>query len=408
MKRPTLWTKNFTIITLGTVISAIGGVAMSFALGFVVFDATGSTLLSALFTAVSTLPQIVLPILVSPCLDNFRRRPVIFGLDYLSGVIYLLFGWYLLSHEFHLPLYLLFSFLASSIGSVYSLAYGSLYPNLIPEGFAQKGYAISGMIYPTVIMVMTPAASILYTRWGLAPICLGEGVLLLLAATLETRIRVEERTRAGEGFRLQAWVRDFREGFAYLKREKGLLRIYSYMPITQGISEGTDPLIRAWFRTTPGMDITMYALFTTAQFIGRTIGGLVHYKWEIPPQRRFSFAYMVYIAYHLMDAALLWLGFPLMLVNRGVCGFLGVNSATMRESSVQNYLPDHMRAKVNAVFNALFALLSALFTVGMGALGEVLDYRLCVVLASLSGVVLCHLIMWRGREDVKKVYNKRY
>ena len=171
MKSHTLWTKNFTIITLGTVISAIGGVAMSFALGFVVFDATGSTLLSALFTAVSTLPQIVLPILVSPCLDNFRRRPVIFGLDYLSGVIYLLFGWYLLSHEFHLPLYLLFSFLASSIGSVYSLAYGSLYPNLIPEGFAQKGYAISGMIYPTVIMVMTPAASILYTRWGLAPIC---------------------------------------------------------------------------------------------------------------------------------------------------------------------------------------------------------------------------------------------
>ena len=90
MKSHTLWTKNFTIITLGTVISAIGGVAMSFALGFVVFDATGSTLLSALFTAVSTLPQIVLPILVSPCLDNFRRRPVIFGLDYLaSGEIYI-------------------------------------------------------------------------------------------------------------------------------------------------------------------------------------------------------------------------------------------------------------------------------------------------------------------------------
>ena len=41
----TLWTRNFTIITLGTVISAIGGVAISFALSFVVFDNTGSTLL---------------------------------------------------------------------------------------------------------------------------------------------------------------------------------------------------------------------------------------------------------------------------------------------------------------------------------------------------------------------------
>ena len=36
--RQTLWTKNFTIITLGTVISAIGGGALSFfprLLGFV-------------------------------------------------------------------------------------------------------------------------------------------------------------------------------------------------------------------------------------------------------------------------------------------------------------------------------------------------------------------------------------
>lgn len=408
MKKPTLWTKNFTIITLGTVISAIGDVAMSFALGFVVFDATGSTLVSALFMAASSLPRIVLPILISPYLDNFRRRPVIFGLDYLMGVIYLLFGWYLLSHDFSLPLYLLFSFLVSSIGAIYSLAYESLYPNLIPAGFAQKGYTVSGMIYPTVTMVMTPAASILYTRWGLAPICLGEGVLLALAATVETRIRVEEHTRSGEGFRLRDWVRDFREGFAYLKEEKGLLRIYSYMPVTQGISEAAEPLIRAWFRTTPGMDITMYALFTTAQFIGRTIGGLVHYKFEIPPERRFSFAYAVYIIYHLMDAVLLWLGFPLMLVNRAVCGFLGINSATMRESSVQNYLPDRMRAKINAVFKALFALSSTLFTVAVGALGEVMDYRLCVVLTSLSGVLLCYLIMWRGREDVKKVYNKKY
>ena len=65
--RQTLWTKNFTIITLGTVISAIGGVAMSFALGFVVFDTTGSTLATALFTAVSALPRVLLPVLLSPC-----------------------------------------------------------------------------------------------------------------------------------------------------------------------------------------------------------------------------------------------------------------------------------------------------------------------------------------------------
>lgn len=406
--KKTLWTRNFTILTLGTIISAIGGTAMSFALSFVVFDTTGSTLISALFLAISSLPGIVLPVLVAPYLDNFRRKPVIVGLDYWSGVCYLLFGWYLLGHDFSLPLYLAFSFLGGCTGAVYSLAYDSLYPNLIPEGFAQKGYTISGMLYPTVLMVMTPVASILYSSWGLAPICLAEGVLLLAAATMETQIRVEERTKKGGRFSFQDYWQDFKDGFAYLKKEKGLLRIYAYMPITQGISQATEPLVRAWFRVTPGMGITKYALFTTAQFIGRTIGGVVHYKYEIPPEKRFSLSYFVYIAYSAMDTILLWLGVPLMLANRAVCGFLGINSATLRESSVQNYLPDHMRSKINAVFKVLYVLVPTMLTVAVGALGEILDYRLCVTLVSALGILPCYLIIWRGREEVKQIYNRRY
>ena len=404
----TLWTKNFTIITLGTVISAVGGVAMGFALSFVVFDNTGSTLMMALFAAASSLPGIILPVLLSPYLDNFRRKPVIVGLDYLSAVIYLLFGLYLLKHSFSLPLYLLFSLACGSIGSVYNLAYESLYPNLIPEGFAQKGYTVSGMLYPTVTMVMTPVASILYTRLGLGVLCIGEGLLLAAAASVETQIKVEEYTKPGGKFSFGDYIGDFKEGFRYLKKEKGLLRIYGYMPITQGISQATEPLIRAWFRTAPGLNLTMYALFTTAEFIGRTIGGLVHYKFEIPPEKRFSLAYLVYVTYNIMDTVLLWLGFPLMLVNRGICGFLGINSATLRASSVQNYLPDNMRAKVNAVFNMLYALVPTLLTLAVGALGEMMDYRLCVTLVSAAGLLPCYLIMWRGREDVKKVYNRKY
>ena len=130
--RQTLWTKNFTIITLGTVIIAIGGVAMSFARGFVVFDTTGSTLATALFTAVSALPRVLLPVLLSPYLDNFRRKPVIVGLDYLLGAIYLLVGWYLAGHTFGLGLYTAVSLVANTIAAVYSLAYTSLYPNLTP------------------------------------------------------------------------------------------------------------------------------------------------------------------------------------------------------------------------------------------------------------------------------------
>ena len=134
----TLWTRNFTIITLGTVISAIGGVAMSFALGFVVFDNTGSTLLMGLFSAASLLPHTLIPMLAAPYLDNFRRKPVIVGLDYLNGGIYLLMGIYLLSYDFQMGIYLAFSLVVNTTGAIYQLAYSSLYPDLIPAGYSDR------------------------------------------------------------------------------------------------------------------------------------------------------------------------------------------------------------------------------------------------------------------------------
>lgn len=50
MKR-NLWTKNFTLMTSATALGAIGGIVSSFALSFLVFDETGSTLAAALIVA---------------------------------------------------------------------------------------------------------------------------------------------------------------------------------------------------------------------------------------------------------------------------------------------------------------------------------------------------------------------
>lgn len=46
--KQTLWTRNFTRITAATTLGAAGGIISQFALSFLVFDETGSTLASAL------------------------------------------------------------------------------------------------------------------------------------------------------------------------------------------------------------------------------------------------------------------------------------------------------------------------------------------------------------------------
>lgn len=407
-RKSTLWTPNFTIITLGTIISAIGGVAVNFSFSFVVLDNTQSTLLAGIFLAISMIPGTLLPILISPYLDHFRRKPMIVGLDAFNAILYLAFGIYLMSNNYNFLSYTLFSLVTGSTGTIYQLAYTSFYPNLIPEGYAQKGYTVSSMIYPTVMIVMNPVASLLYRNFGMGWVCMIEGVLLLCASLMETQIKVEEKVSHKGHFSLKEYCTDLLEGIRYLKKEKGLQRIYSYMPITQGISQGNSSLIKAYFMTTPGLGITLYSIFTIAEFIGRTIGGLIHYKVEIKAQKRFRFAFLVYQMYSFMDMILLWIGYPFMLLNRSVCGFLGINSATLRESSVQNYIPDDKRAKLNAVFQATFSLSGMLFSVIIGGLGEIVSYRMAIVIMSLINMLLCYFIMYRGREKVKEIYNHIY
>ena len=69
-----LWTKNFTLITLGTVVSMLGNAIAGFALGLLVLDYTGSTFLYALFEVAYNLPKIVAPTFAGPFLDNFSNK----------------------------------------------------------------------------------------------------------------------------------------------------------------------------------------------------------------------------------------------------------------------------------------------------------------------------------------------
>lgn len=290
------------------------------------------------------------------------------------------------------------------------LAYNSLYPNLIPEGCEQKGYAVSSMVYPTLIVIMTPIAAVLYKRVGVAVILIFQGVMSLLAAAMESGIRVEEARRAvdASGMREQArqWLRDVKEALRYLKEEKGVAAVYGYSAVSNGVANGCSPILVAFFSTAPGMTVAMYSLFSVAEFAGRAIGALFHYHREIPRKRRFAFAFTVYQTYSLMDMALLWLPYPLMLANRAVCGFLGVNSATMREAAVQRYIPDALRAKLNALSYAMTILLMLPAAILIGALGEVMDYRLVVTLGGAVCFFVGILTVWKQRARVRRIYNR--
>lgn len=403
--KKTLWTRNFTLLIVATVLGSIGGIAGGFALSFLVFDETGSTLASAFILAIQLIPGFLIPLAAAPMMDRLPRKPFLVAGDAINGVLYLLGGLYLMFCPFSYIGYLCFSLVLSCLGSFDSLAYMSIFPQLIPDGMEQQGYTVSSMLYPVLQVIMMPLAAVLLDYVGVAVIIMTQGTLSIMAALTESFIKIEEKSRLdGEKFSLEMWLHDIREAVHYLKSEPGLRGIFNYVAVSNGVATGYGPLLVAYFRVTAGLTTAMYSLFSAAEFVGRTIGGFIHYNLKIPKEKRFPFAFCIYQIYDIMDISLLWLPYPAMLLNRGICGFLGINSATMREAAVQQYIPESLRARLNAYQNMLTLAVGSSLTLLIGFIGELMDYRICMSICGVLSFTTCWVSIWRNRKSIRKIY----
>lgn len=405
MKKQTLWCKNYTLLMLATTLGAIGGIAGSYAMSFLVFDETGSTLAAGFLVAIQILPHFLLPIVVAPWMDRMPRKPFLVGGDLVGGLLYGLAGIYLNHFEFSYIVYLAFSLVISSVNAFDSLAFNCIFPRTIPEGFEDKGYALSSTLYSVLNVLIMPVAALLMDHIGVGNILLIQCGLSILAAITENQIKIDEMYRNDEhnaGFSL--WLQDVKDGLRYLKGERGLLNIYAYDAVNNATFLGYGTILVAFFRTFPGYSAQGYAFFSAAECIGRTIGGAVRYRSEMKPQHRRRFVYFVQQFYNFMDAILLWLPYPVMLVNRVFCGFLGINSATVRSASINRYIPEEYRARTNAVSGAIIYAAGSIGALLIGALGEVMDLRLSITVVSIVGSVICWLTVGRNKEDLDKIY----
>lgn len=404
-----LWSKDFTILTIGTVVSMLGNAVAGFAIGLLVLDKTDSVMLYALFMICYSLPRIVLPMFAGPYLDRFSRKRVIYSLDFLSAALYAVF--FLLLHKgfFNYTAYLLISMLMGSIDSVYSVAYDSFYPLLIPEGNYTRAYSIASLIYPLSNAIMVPIAGICYRTIGLAPLFLFNAATFLFAAVAETQIKAVElhtEKRADERFDGKQFLSDLKDGFAYLKRERGLNAITWFFFVMMFASSVCMTLALPYFKGLNGVDgVMQYTFVMGANTIGRLVGGGVHYFFRYPEEKKYSIALFVYVVISVIDGAYLFFPFWIMLIFMLIEGMLGVTSYNIRISSTQNYLPDEMRGRFNGLFQMLSIFGTIIGQLIAGAIGDLLPIRWVVaVCMAVTGLSVFFIIVPNG-EHVKKIYN---
>lgn len=400
-----LWTRNFTLAFVGMIISAAGGVGLNLAMGVLVFQETQSTTLAAVFTALSMAPQFVLPLVMGPVIDRRNPLRMLVGNELLLAGVFFAMAAVTWRYGFSYILYMTFSILISCFGVVSQLASGSVIPQIMKRQNYVRGNAILNVIYPLCSVIVTPVAMLLLERFGMTVILLGYGVSCVLDAALESRIDEKfDFIQSDKSYNFKAYSKDLRDGVGYLRDDTAVRSVFFLFALVM-FSDASNTLIYPFFNQSQTLTNNQYALLSSVRSAGYMAGGFLHYFIKIPDNKRFSIAVGVYLLFVVLDGAFFFLPLWAMCASRFVLGVAGMNSANIRVSAIQTRVPNHYRAKVNALYTVMVSATTMLGQLAAGALGEFLPYWSIQVgfnLLYLLGVVAFVL---PKKNKVRELYN---
>lgn len=408
-----LWTRDFTIITAGSVVSMFGNNMAGFAMSLMVLDYTGSTMLYAIYLSMYTIPQLIMPIISGAILDRFSRKKTIYTLDYCMGAIYLAVAIALFSGWFSFPVFALFTFTIGCISSIYMVAYDSFYPLLISEGNYSKAYSIASVL-ETMATLMVPVATFFYNLVGIAPLMAINSICFLIAATLETRIGAEEKYIEKQKQRedtkdmenVQRVLFDIKEGFMYLFSEKGLLVIAIYFLFSAMAGGASSVICLPYLKSTYENGEYLFMCIFGMSFLGRGLGGWFHYRKKLPANYKFYIALGVYVILGLFEGLYLYVPIRVAMGLAFVVGLGGVTSYTIRISSTQSYVPDETKGRFNGAFQVLSTSGALIAELLAGALTVYMDQRAVLLMFELLSVFAALVLVGLNRKYVKPIYNR--
>lgn len=405
-----LWTRDFTIITLGTVVSMLGSAMAWFAMDLMVLDYTGSTLLFALYGMAHMLPNALAPVLIGPFLDRFSRKKTIYTLDFLTAGLFAALSAVIALGKFSFWMLAFVNFSLGTISGIYNVAYDSFYPLLISEGNFQKAYSVASTL-ETLSLVMVPLSTFIYKTIGILPLLCVNALTFLVAAIMETQIQTQERyieTRRQEGASAAGFRRfaaDFREGMRYLSGEKGLLAIAIYFLFSSLTGGVIGVVTLPWFRKSFTDGEYVYMLVWGMSSLARFLGGLAHYRFRLPVKAKFAIALTVYAMISVLEGAYMFTPIWCMMGMCFLSGMLGITSYNIRVSSTQKYVPDEKKGRFNGAFNTISTVGAAVGQGAAGLLSLVMAERPIVVLANAVSLAAALFFIGGSAKEVAKIYN---
>ena len=193
-----LWNKDFILLLQGSTVSMIGDLMYSVAIGYWVYEKTGSNSLMGIMSAISMFVTMFLSPFSGSIVDKLNRKWVLVGMDLLQAVIMITVGILAYTNSLNVPIVLIAALLAA-LGSVfYSPASSTLMLDIIPRDDMVRGQSIFSGSGSLISMVGTAFSGVMVAFFGVPLIVIINGLSNLYSAISELFINVPKTVSQGE------------------------------------------------------------------------------------------------------------------------------------------------------------------------------------------------------------------
>ena len=378
-----LWNKDFILLLQGNAVSIIGDLMYSVAIGYWVYEQTGSSGLMGIMSAISMFVTMFLSPFSGSIVDKCNRKWVLVGMDVMQGVVMLGIGLLAYWDKLNIPGVLIAAFLAA-LGSVfYSPAANTLMIDIIPHDDMVRGQSIFSGSNAMINMVGTAFSGVMVAFFGVPLIVIINGLSNLYSAVSELFIHVPRTVQQGAQVSAKSILRDSKEAVRMIFSDKCLQLFVPCALLLNLLAAGPLTLVLP-FCMEKGFTVDMYgylmAIWTSASLICVLMLGVVKLK----PKTRF-WVLAVGFTSSVLFFGLTYISkqFVPLCIMAFLASFANCAGNTIFNASLMLALPEENRGAILGFIQSASVGGTALSAVIYGVLGDVLPLYLVFTVGNL-------------------------
>ena len=202
------FSKDFTLVILGQIISLFGNAAIRFALPLYLLNLTGSSALYGTVTACAFIPSILLSPIGGMVADRVNKRNIMVILDFFTAAVILAFT--LLMQRGNLILLLTVTLMILfGIAGAYQPAVQASIPALVQQDQFMVANAVINTISSLASLAGPVFGGLLYSAYGLKPVLWICTTCFVLSAVMELFIQIPFEKQALDGVIWETAKMDF-------------------------------------------------------------------------------------------------------------------------------------------------------------------------------------------------------